>query len=398
MHSSDNPPDPMPIDPTGMELTSKDQLEAARLLAKDGWSVSDHVAAFESSVRSYTGSQYTIAVSSSTAGLELCMHAVSIQAGDYVITTPLADGTSLNLLLSQGAVPIFVDVEPRTGNIDPHLVFAAVQDIMYGGKNAQAWLPPNEAALEGKLKAILAVDVFGQSADLEIILNTAWKYQLKVIEDARHALGSAYKGHPAGTLADLGVYEFYSNRPDTPGGSGMLLTDDQQYAELIYTWRDQGYTTSDIPLQYRSGSISSQLDVQSVALGLVYMRQFMQRLANRSQVAEWYSQRLAGIPSVELPVVAKHTSQMGWPVYAIRLAAGYDRDAVVGQLAAQGIASRAYLPPLHLQPDIQSRYGYHHGTFPVAEDLGRRALLLPFSSFMTEDQVEQVCQALGQST
>jgi perosamine synthetase len=397
MSLSDNPRESLPFDPAGQELTAKDQLEAASLLSKIGWSLSDHIAAFESSVRSYTGSQYTIAVSSSAAGLELCLEAMGIQEGDFVITTPLADGTSVSVLLSHGAVPIFVDVEPRTGNIDPHLVFAAVQDIMYGGKNAQAWLPSKGAGLEGKLKAILPVDVFGQPVDLEIILNTAWKYQLKVIEDARHALGSAYNGHLAGTLADLGVYEFYSNQPDPPGGSGMLLTDDQQYAELIYAWRDQSHTSHDNVHQSKSGTISYLPDAQSTALGLVYMRRLEQRLASRSQVAAWYSQRLTGIPGIEIPVVAKHTSKMSWSAYPIRLAADFDRDAVVERLAANGIHAKADFLPLHLQPDIKSRYGYQTGTFPVAEELGQRSLLLPFSGFMSISQVEQVCQALKQS-
>jgi perosamine synthetase len=122
-----------------------------------------------------------------------------------------------------------------------------------------------------------------------------------------------------------------------------------------------------------------------------------QRLASRSQVAAWYSQRLTGIPGIEIPVVAKHTSKMSWSAYPIRLAADFDRDAVVERLAANGIHAKADFLPLHLQPDIKSRYGYQTGTFPVAEELGQRSLLLPFSGFMSISQVEQVCQALKQS-
>ena len=140
------------------------------------------------SVKAYTGSQFAIGVSSGTGGLHLCVRAADIQAGDLVITTPFSFVASANVLLYEGAVPVFVDVEPHTGNIDPYLVFAAAQDILQGGKNAQAWLPPIGASPDAKLKAILPVDVFGQPADLEPILNTAWKYQLKVIEDSCEAL------------------------------------------------------------------------------------------------------------------------------------------------------------------------------------------------------------------
>ena len=182
--------------------------------------------------RSYTGSKFAVGVSSGTAGLHLCVRAAGIQAGDLVITTPFSFVASANVLLYEGAVPVFVDVEPRTGNIDPYLVFAAAQDIMQGGKNAQAWLPPKGASPESKLKAILPVDVFGQPADLEMILNTAWKYKLKVIEDSCEALGAAYKGHPAGTLGDYGVFGFYPNKQITTGEGGMIITDDEDAADL----------------------------------------------------------------------------------------------------------------------------------------------------------------------
>ena len=190
------------------DLTDKERQAVAKVLATPNLSMGEKITAFEDSVREYIGTQHAIGVSSGTAGLHLCVRAAGIEAGDLVITTPFSFVASTNVLLYEGAVPVFVDVEPRTGNIDPHLVFAAAQDILQGGKNAQAWLPPKGGNSESQLKAILPVDVFGQPADLEPILNTAWKYKLKVIEDSCEALGALYKTHLAGSLGDYGVFGF----------------------------------------------------------------------------------------------------------------------------------------------------------------------------------------------
>src|SRR5512136_245574 len=147
------------------DLTDDERQAVARVLQTPSLSMGDRITAFEDSIRAYTGSRCAIGISSGTAGLHLCVRACGIQAGDLVITTPFSFVASSNVLLYEGAIPVFVDVEPRTGNIDPHLVFAAAQDIMLGGKNAQAWLPPRGAAENSRLKAILPVDVFGQPAD-----------------------------------------------------------------------------------------------------------------------------------------------------------------------------------------------------------------------------------------
>src|SRR4030042_517989 len=198
--SSDHLPTLPPIPMSSPDLTDEERQAVARVLDTPNLSMGTQISRFEDSIKAYTGSQHAIGCRSGTAGLPLCVRAAGRQPGDLVITTPFSFVASTNVLLYEGAVPVFVDVEPRTGNIDPHLIFAAAQDIMQGGKNAQAWLPPKGASAESKLKAILPVDVFGQPADLDPILNTAWKYKLKVIEDSCEALGASYKGGPAGTL------------------------------------------------------------------------------------------------------------------------------------------------------------------------------------------------------
>ncbi|MGE5123316.1 MAG: DegT/DnrJ/EryC1/StrS family aminotransferase, partial [Acidobacteriaceae bacterium] len=227
-----------PIEMSSPDLTDEERQAVASVMATPNLSMGNQISAFEDSFRTYTDKQHAIGVSSGTAALHLCVKACGIGPGDLVITTPFSFVASANILLYEGAIPVFVDVEPRTGNIDPHLVFAAAQDIMQGGKNAEAWLPPRGAEAGGKLKAILPVDVFGQPADLEPILSTAWRYQLKVIEDSCEALGAAYKGHLAGTLGDFGVFGFYPNKQITTGEGGMIITDDGEAAALMRALRN----------------------------------------------------------------------------------------------------------------------------------------------------------------
>jgi dTDP-4-amino-4,6-dideoxygalactose transaminase len=265
---------------------------------------------------------------------------------------------------------------------------------MQGGKNAQAWMPPKGASAESVLKAILPVDVFGQPADLELILNTAWKYKLKVIEDSCEALGATYKGHPAGTLGDYGVFGFYPNKQITTGEGGMVITDEEDAAAFMRALRNQGRAPGDTWLQHTHLGYNYRLDEMSAALGAIQMQRLDQLIAKRDQVACWYSQRLEEIQGIEAPTIAKNTSRMSWFVYVVRFASGLDRDEIAKKLSAFGIPARPYFLPIHLQPYMVERFGYQEGSFPVTEDLGRRGLALPFSGVMDEGQVERVCQAL----
>ena len=378
------------------DLTQEERLAVAKVLKTPNLSMGEQIKEFEESVKAYTGSQYAIGVSSGTAGLHLCVRACGIQAGDLVITTPFSFVASANVLLYEGAVPVFVDVDPRTGNIDPYLVFAAAQDIVQGGKNAQAWLPPKGAKPEAQLKAILPVDVFGQPADFKMILNTAWKYQLKVIEDSCEALGAAYQGRPVGTLGDFGVFGFYPNKQITTGEGGMVITDDAEAAALMCALRNQGRAPGDTWLQHTHLGYNYRLDEMSAALGVIQMRRLEELVAKRNQVAEWYNQRLGEIPGIEIPFIASHTTRVSWFVYVIRFAQGLDRDAIAKKLGVLDIPARPYFLPVHLQPYMVERFGFCEGTFPVTEDLGKRSLALPFSGVMEEGQVERVCQALKQ--
>jgi dTDP-4-amino-4,6-dideoxygalactose transaminase len=376
------------------DLTDRERQAVQDVLHTPFLSMGHWVTDFEQAFREVTGLQHAVAVSSGTAGLHLCVRAAGIGSEDLVVTTPFSFVASSNVLLYENAVPVFVDVNPRTGNIDPDLAAQAVRDLCEGGKQAERWLPRRGAGAKRQLKALLPVDVFGQPADLEPLRKLADDNGLAMIEDACEALGAEYKGKPAGTFGDSAVYAFYPNKQITTGEGGVIVTDDDRAADMMRALRNQGRAPGDTWLQHTHLGYNYRLDEMSAALGTIQMQRLQELIAKRDRVAGWYGERLAEIPGVEPPVIEPFTTRMSWFVYVVRFEAKIDRDDLARRLESRGIAVRPYFLPIHLQPYMVERFGYRQGDFPVTEDLGRRGLALPFSGVMTEAQVEEVCAAL----
>ncbi len=357
-------------------------------------SMGPQIQSFEKAFTDFTGLGHAIGVNSGTAGLHLCVRAAGIGPGDVVLTTPFSFVASTNVLLFENAVPVFVDVDPRSGNLDPVQLAEAARDLTAGGERAQKWLSRKGSAARRALKAVLGVDVFGQPADWDPIRKVADEFGLKVIEDSCEALGAKYKGRKAGTLGDHGVFAFYPNKQITTGEGGIIVTDDAQAADLMHALRNQGRAPDDSWLSHTYLGYNYRLDEMSAALGAAQMLRLEELLRKREQVAAWYGERLAEIPGVEAPVVERFTTRMSWFVYVVRFDPAIDRNALAKRLEAYGVPVRPYFLPIHLQPYMVERFGYRVGDFPVTEDLGRRGLALPFSGVMTEEQVEFVCRAI----
>jgi dTDP-4-amino-4,6-dideoxygalactose transaminase len=382
-------------------LPADDIQSVIHVLEGPNLSMGPQIAAFEKYFCDYTGAKHAIGVNSGTAGLHLCVRAAGIQAGDLVLTTPFSFISSTNVILFENAIPVFVDADPRTGNIDLNQLSEAARDLSAGGKAAQKWLPRLGASspvpsshLPLHLKAILPVDVFGQPPDMDSINQIARLYGLAVIEDSCEALGSEYKGRKAGRLGDYGVYAFYPNKQITTGEGGVIVTDNDQAAGFMRALRNQGRAPGDTWLQHTYLGYNYRLDEMSAALGVTQMQRIEELLAKREQVSQWYGRRLAGISGVEQYQIDSSTTRMSWFVYVIKFARSIDRTAMAHALEARGIPVRPYFAPIHLQPFMVERFGYRLGDFPVTEDLGMRGLAIPFSSVMTEGMVEQVCQAI----
>lgn len=376
------------------DLTEAERAAVAAVLKTPNLSMGSRILEFEKAVAEYVGAEHAIGVNSGTSGLHLCVRAAEIGPGDLVITTPFSFVASANVILFEGAVPVFVDADPRTGNIDPVAVDQAARDLRAGGGRAQKWLPHLGADQRGRLRGILPVDVFGQPADMDPILATAREHELKLIEDSCEALGARYKGREAGMLGDYGVFAFYPNKQITTGEGGLIVTNDEEAAAMMRALRNQGRAPGDTWLQHALLGYNYRLDEMSAALGAVQMTRLDELLSRRAQVARWYEERLSEVNGVEVPQVLPETSRMSWFVYVVRFEDGLDRDRLSKGLKARGIPNRPYFIPIHLQPYMVKRFGYQPGDYPVTEDLGKRGLALPFSGVMPEAHVELVCQAI----
>ena len=356
-----------------------------------------YIRQFEEAFARYLGVAHAVAVSSGTAGLHLAMIAAGVEAGDLVITTPFSFVASANCILYQGAIPVFVDVDPATGNIDPALVAQAAHDLTQGGPAAQRWLPPsipNRQSTIGNLKSILPVHIFGQPCDMNALREVAARNGLCLVEDACEALGAEYRGQRVGTFGQASVFAFYPNKQMTTGEGGMLATDREEWAGLFRSLRNQGRDRSGTWLNHVRLGYNYRLPEMSAALGLAQLRRIDELLGKRDRVAARYAERLRTVDGVAVIEPAPGTTRLSWFVYVVRLDEGVDRDAVMGYLGDRGIPTRPYFVPIHLQPLYRERFGYREGMYPAAEAAGASTLALPFHHGLADEEIEYVCACL----
>jgi dTDP-4-amino-4,6-dideoxygalactose transaminase len=391
----------MSIRMSSPDLSDADREAVNQVVQTPNLSMGPKIEAFEHAFCDLTGAEHAIGVNSGTAGLHLCVRAAEIGVSDLVITTPFSFVASTNVILFEKAVPVFVDVDPVTGNMNTDLLDQAVEDLCFGGEAAQRWLPRKLPAVNqsglNSVRAILPIDVFGQPADYDSINKSANQHGLTVIEDSCEALGGAYKGRYTGTLGDYGVFAFYPNKQITTGEGGMIITNDDQAADFMRALRNQGRAPGDTWLQHTHMGYNYRLDEMSAALGLSQLERLDVLLEKRARVAHWYDTYLAKIEGVSTPKIVPDTTAVSWFVYVIRVAESVNRDRLALLLEEKGIPVRPYFSPIHLQPYMVEMFGYEKGDYPVTEALGDRSLALPFSGAMTEEDVVTVSQRIAES-
>jgi len=352
---------------------------------------------FENAFRSFTGCKHAIAVNSGTSALHLCIRAAGIEPGDLVITTPFSFVSSTNVILFERAIPVLVDVDPKTGNIDPELVQEATTDIIEQSEKSKKWFPRKGAERSSPLKAILAVDVFGQPANFDPLQKISEDNKLFLIEDSCEALGAEYKHRKAGTLGDFGTFAFYPNKQITTGEGGMIVTENEKASNFMTALRNQGRDPGDTWLQHTHLGYNYRLGEINAAIGVVQMSRLEELLQARERVASWYMKYLLDIDEITPPHIDANTTRVSWFVFVVKVDKSIERDKLANTLKEKGIPVRPYFVPIHLQPYMVNRFGYRPGDFPVTEELGKVGLALPFSGKMTEDQVKQVCEAIKTS-
>ncbi len=363
----------MQIPLSSPDITDAERQAVQSVLLTPHLSLGPKLPEFEQAFTRLLGVRFAAAVNSGTSGLQLCVRAMGIGAGDEVVTTPFTFIASSNCILAEGARPVFVDIDPDTWNIDPARIAGAITP---------------------RTRAILPVDVFGQPAEMDPIVDIARARGLRVIEDSCEALGATYKGRPAGTLGDVGVFGFYPNKQVTTGEGGMIVTNDEQVHRLVVSMRNQGRGDSGAWLAHERLGFNYRLSDINCALGIAQMARLGEILANRQRVAEHYLARLHDERRVRLQKIHPDCRN-SWFVMVLRLNDDYtreDRDRILEKLRARGIGCNNYFTPVHLQPFYAEKFGHARGDFPICEALSDRTIALPFHGQLAEKDVETSCQ------
>jgi perosamine synthetase len=311
---------------------------------------------FESDFATFIGTRHATAVSSGTAGLHLAVRMAGIGPGDEVITTPTSFVSSANCILFERGTPVFVDVDPETLNIDPDAI---------------------EAAITARTRAILPVHIFGYPCAIDRINEIARRHGLVVIEDAAEAVGTLAAGRRVGTHGNTAIFAFYPNKQITTGEGGMLTTDDPDVQAGLQSLSNQGRSDTGDWLEHDRLGYNYRLDELSAALGVAQVERIESILAQRASVAARYGALLAGIPGVSLPAPDRNGDVRSWFVYVVRLDPSIDRNGVMERLRERGVASKPYLPAVHLQPYFRE-LGHGEGECPESEAAARSTLALPF--------------------
>jgi perosamine synthetase len=358
-------------------LGPQEESAVIEVLRSGDLSLGPRVPAFEREFADWVGASHASAVSSGTAGLHLALRAVGLSRGDEVVTSPFSFVASANVMLFEGAKPVFADIDARTLNLDPQAAAAAVTE---------------------RTTALLPVHIFGYPADLPAFERLG----LPIVEDACEALGAFHAdGVRVGARGNPAAFGFYANKQLTTGEGGMVTLGEAAMKERIDSERNQGRAPDMGWLDHDRLGFNYRLTDIACAIGLVQLRRLDGMLADRARVAGWYREALAGIEGLGLPCPDAGGDRRGWFVFVVQVPRGHDRDEVIRALRASGVQCKPYLPAIHLMSFYRERFGHREGEFPVCEDIAARSLALPFFPALTEGQVERVAktlrEALGQA-
>lgn len=333
--------------------------------------------AFEAQVADLLGVRHAVALSSGTAALHLALVAAGVRRGDTVLVPSFTFAATANAVMYLGARPIFLDSTPESWNVDPGLVVDELRDLAAAGR-----LP----------RAVVTVDMYGQCADYEPLLEACDRYGVALIEDAAEALGASYRGRPAGSFGLAGVLSFNGNKIVTTGGGGMLVTDDDRVATRTRHLATQAREPV-AHYEHRSVGYNYRLSNLLAAVGRGQVQRLDDLVAARGETARYYRDALGDLPGLTFMPVAEYGKPNWWLTCLLVDAEefGAGRDRILEHLATLNIEARPTWKPMHLQPvfrDCVMRGG------EVSAGLFRRGLCLPSGSALTDDDRQRVADAV----
>ena len=356
------------LDLRAQYATIKDEIKEAidEVLESQHFILGPKVEQLENEIARYCNTKYAVGVASGTDALLLSLMAIGVTCGDEVITTPYTFFATAGSISRLGAKPVFVDINPKTYNINPQLIEEKITD---------------------KTKAVIPVHLYGQCADMEPILEIAEKYSLKVVEDAAQAIGAEYKGKKAGSMGDLGCLSFFpSKNLGGYGDGGMIVTDDEELAEKIGVLRVHGSK----PKYYHSIiGCNSRLDAIQAAVLSVKIKYLDSWSEKRRGNASVYDQLFQGMDIVT-PYAEPHNIHI-YNQYTIH---AKERDGLQSHLKARDIGTALYYPlPLHLQ-ECYAHLGHKEGDLPESEKASRKTISIPIYPELTEEQQRYVVRTV----
>jgi perosamine synthetase len=363
--------DHRPFIPVAEPLLGDKELAYVTDCVKSGWvsSLGKYVQDFEQQFAAYCGLRYGVATFNGTVALHLLAATLNLGPGDEVIMPSLTYVATANAMRYTGATPVFIDSERETWNIDPNAV---------------------EVAITPRTRAIIAVHLYGHPADMDPLQAIAAKHGLWLLEDAAEAHGALYKGRRVGSLSDAAIFSFYGNKIITTGEGGIIVTNNQAWAERAFFLENQGrypenpYWHPELAYNYRMTNIQA-------AIGLAQLERIDEMLAIRCRNAAHYSRRLAEVPGLTLPPCMPWASNVYW-MYSVLVEDdfGLSRDDLGVKLRQAGIETRPFFYPVHALPM------YNTGqSLPVAEELSRRGLNLPSGATLMAEQIDYVCDTIA---
>ena len=381
------------IDLKAQQLLIRKQIETniRAVLDHGRYIMGPEIASLEARLAQYVGVRHAIACSSGTDALLMALMASGVGPGDIVLTSPFTFIATAEVIQLLGAVPVFVDIDPATFNMDAEQTRRAVKAVE---KNDDKIYPlPKNLESGHRLKGIMPVDLFGLPADYDTFAEIAKAHNLFLIEDAAQSFGAIYKGKKACSLGHVAGTSFFPAKPlGCYGDGGMCFTDSDKLADIMRSIRIHGTGRS----QYDNARIgvNGRMDTLQAAVLHAKFDIFPAEVQKRQQVADRYARLLnAAVPNLKTPVVPESLTSV-WAQYSVLARDEARRSDLQQKLKNKGIPTAVYYPkPLHLQTAFAA-LGYREGNFPVSEDAARRIFSLPMHPYLTEETQEQIAAAM----